>query len=120
MDNGVQKGCKKIMVLYKSSKKGSKPDKSKWVMHQYHLGIDEDEKEGEYLVSKIFYQQKQTEKNDDNLLIEDNDNLSHQTSPRTPNSNPPNPPRPAKSVMFDDITNDNITQLAVQVNWLVC
>ncbi|KAL3569059.1 hypothetical protein D5086_028949 [Populus alba] len=116
MDNGVQKGCKKIMVLYKSSKKGSKPDKSKWVMHQYHLGTDEDEKEGEYLVSKIFYQQKQTEKNDDNLLIEDNDILSHQTSPRTPNSNPPNPPRPAKSVMYDDITNDNITQLAVQNN----
>ncbi|KAH8519255.1 hypothetical protein H0E87_000880 [Populus deltoides] len=116
MDNGVQKGCKKIMVLYKSSKKGSKPDKSKWVMHQYHLGTDEDEKEGEYLVSKIFYQQKQTEKNDDNLLIEDNDILSHQTSPRTPNSNPPNPPRPAKSVMYDDIANDNITQLAVQNN----
>ena len=54
MENGIQKGCKKIMVLYKSTKKGSKPDKSNWVMHQYHLGMDEDEKEGEYVVSKIF------------------------------------------------------------------
>ncbi|KAJ6314711.1 hypothetical protein OIU78_018237 [Salix suchowensis] len=114
IDNGVQKGCKKIMVLYKSSKKGSKPDKSKWVMHQYHLGTDEDEKEGEFVVSKIFYQQKGTERNDGNVLIEDNDILSHQTSPRTPN---PNPPRPAKSVMYDDaIADDNMMQLPVQNN----
>lgn len=83
-------------------------------MHQYHLGTDEDEKEGEFVVSKIFYQQKQTERNDDNVLIEDNDILSHQTSPRTPN---PNPPRPAKSVMYDDaIADDNMMQLPVQVN----
>ncbi|CAK7328137.1 unnamed protein product [Dovyalis caffra] len=114
MDNGVQKGCKKIMVLYKSSKKGSKPDKSNWVMHQYHLGTDEDEREGEYVVSKVFYQQKQTEKNDDIVLTEDNDILSHQTSPRTPNPNPPNPPRPGTSVMYDDVADDNIMQLAVQ------
>ncbi|PQQ13207.1 NAC domain-containing protein 8 [Prunus yedoensis var. nudiflora] len=45
MENGVQKGCKKIMVLYKSSKKGSKADKSNWVMHQYHLGTEDGEKE---------------------------------------------------------------------------
>ncbi|KAH0984670.1 hypothetical protein GBA52_011847 [Prunus armeniaca] len=71
MENGVQKGCKKIMVLYKSSKKGSKADKSNWVMHQYHLGTEDGEKEGEYVVSKIFYQQhKQSETNDNNLVIE--------------------------------------------------
>ncbi|KAF2308447.1 hypothetical protein GH714_009691 [Hevea brasiliensis] len=107
MENGVQKGCKKIMVLYKSSKKGSKPDKSNWVMHQYHLGTDEDEKEGEYVVSKIFYQpQKQTDMNDDGLTIEDSDILAPHTSPRTPITNPPNPPRPKKSDAFDDVADD--------------
>lgn len=40
------------MVLY-----GGKNVKTNWVMHQYHLGTDEDEKEGDYVVSKIFYQQ---------------------------------------------------------------
>ncbi|KAG2269564.1 hypothetical protein Bca52824_064119 [Brassica carinata] len=50
--DGVQRGCKKIMVLY-----GGKNVKTNWVMHQYHLGTDEDEKEGDYVVSKIFYQQ---------------------------------------------------------------
>ncbi|KAJ0260944.1 NAC domain containing protein 85 [Hirschfeldia incana] len=58
MLNGVQKGCKKFMVLYKSAKKGLKPEKSKWVMHQYHLGREEAET-GEYVVSKIMYQQQQ-------------------------------------------------------------
>ncbi|CAG7879323.1 unnamed protein product [Brassica rapa] len=58
MINGVQKGCKKFMVLYKSAKKGLKPEKSKWVMHQYHLGREEEET-GEYVVSKIMYQQQQ-------------------------------------------------------------
>ncbi|CAA7036347.1 unnamed protein product [Microthlaspi erraticum] len=51
--DGVQRGCKKIMVLY-----GGKAVKTNWVMHQYHLGTDEDEKEGDYVVSKIFYQQQ--------------------------------------------------------------
>lgn len=54
---GVQRGCKKIMVLYTSSIKGEKPEKTNWVMHQYHLGTGEDEKEGEYVISKVFYQQ---------------------------------------------------------------
>ncbi|CAG7901813.1 unnamed protein product [Brassica rapa] len=52
--DGVQRGCKKIMVLYEG-----KSVKTNWVMHQYHLGTDEDEKDGEYVVSKIFYQQPQ-------------------------------------------------------------
>ncbi|EEF40972.1 conserved hypothetical protein [Ricinus communis] len=115
MENGIQKGCKKIMVLYKSSKKGTKPDKSNWVMHQYHLGTDEDEKEGEYVVSKIFYQQhKQIDSNDD-VPIEDCDVLALQTSPRTPNPNPPNPPRPGKSGACDDSVDDNILRSCVQV-----
>ncbi|KAK9272647.1 hypothetical protein L1049_003023 [Liquidambar formosana] len=115
MENGVQKGCKKIMVLYKSSKKGSKPDKSNWVMHQYHLGIEEDEKEGEFVVSKIFYQQqKQTDKNDNNLIIEDSEITALRTSPRTPKTSAPNPPRPGKSVLHDDIADDSMPPSSAQ------
>ncbi|KAF3331499.1 NAC domain-containing protein 8-like protein [Carex littledalei] len=56
--DGKHIGCKKIMVLYMSTSKGGKPEKTNWVMHQYHLGTDEDEKDGEYVVSKLFYQQQ--------------------------------------------------------------
>ncbi|XP_020534130.1 SUPPRESSOR OF GAMMA RESPONSE 1 isoform X2 [Jatropha curcas] len=107
MENGVQKGCKKIMVLYRSSKKGSKPDKSNWVMHQYQLGTEDDEKEGEYVVSKIFYQQqKQNDNSGDGPVIEDADVLALQASPRTPNTNPPNPPRPKKSDTCEDVADE--------------
>ncbi|WOG93445.1 hypothetical protein DCAR_0312729 [Daucus carota subsp. sativus] len=58
MENGVKKGYKKILVLYTTVTKGCKPVKSNWVMHQYHLGTEDDEKEGEYVVSKVFYQQR--------------------------------------------------------------
>ncbi|XP_010267098.1 PREDICTED: uncharacterized protein LOC104604461 isoform X2 [Nelumbo nucifera] len=56
MVNGKQKGCKKILVLYTNFGKHRKPEKTNWVMHQYHLGQHEEEKEGELVVSKIFYQ----------------------------------------------------------------
>ncbi|KAL5986410.1 hypothetical protein ACLOJK_014743 [Asimina triloba] len=56
MVNGKQKGCKKILVLYTNFGKHRKPEKTNWVMHQYHLGQLEEEKEGELVVSKIFYQ----------------------------------------------------------------
>jgi hypothetical protein len=46
------------MVLYVSTVKGGKPKKTNWVMHQYHLGTGEDEKNGEYVVSKLFFQQQ--------------------------------------------------------------
>lgn len=52
MENRVQIGYKKILVLY-ASKKGSKPHKCNWIMHQYHLGTDEDEREGQYVVSRF-------------------------------------------------------------------
>ncbi|XP_071701591.1 NAC domain-containing protein 73 [Rutidosis leptorrhynchoides] len=55
MQNKV-KGYKKILVLYANYGKLKKPEKTNWVMHQYHLGNNEDEKEGELVVSKIFYQ----------------------------------------------------------------
>ena len=56
MVNGTQKGCKKILVLYTNFGKNRKPEKTNWVMHQYHLGQHEEERDGELVVSKIFYQ----------------------------------------------------------------
>ncbi|KAI3944978.1 hypothetical protein MKW92_019547 [Papaver armeniacum] len=96
--NGIQKGFKKIMVLYKSSIKGSKPDKSNWVMHQYHLGTNEEEMEGEFVVSKIFYQQppKHTDMGD------------VQTTPSTPNTNTPNPPRPENRAKLNELDKESI------------
>ncbi|RLM93694.1 NAC domain-containing protein 73-like [Panicum miliaceum] len=54
--NGKLKGYKKILVLYTNYGKQRKPEKTNWVMHQYHLGSDEEEKGGELVVSKVFYQ----------------------------------------------------------------
>ncbi|KAI5003615.1 hypothetical protein ZWY2020_030775 [Hordeum vulgare] len=56
MVDGRHKGCKKILVLYINFGKTRKAEKTNWVMHQYHLGDLEDEKEGELIVSKVFYQ----------------------------------------------------------------
>ncbi|KAI5007042.1 hypothetical protein ZWY2020_046990, partial [Hordeum vulgare] len=56
--DGQHLGCKKIMVLYMSTVKAGKPKKTNWVMHQYHLGTSEDEQNGEYVVSKLFFQQQ--------------------------------------------------------------
>lgn len=53
---GKVKGYKKILVLYTNYGKQKKPEKTNWVMHQYHLGSDEEEKDGELVVSKVFYQ----------------------------------------------------------------
>ncbi|KAL5221129.1 hypothetical protein ABZP36_025842 [Zizania latifolia] len=53
---GKLKGYKKILVLYTNYGKQRKPEKTSWVMHQYHLGSDEEEKDGELVVSKVFYQ----------------------------------------------------------------
>lgn len=50
------KGFKKILVLYTNYGRQKKPEKTNWVMHQYHLGNNEEEKEGELVVSKVFYQ----------------------------------------------------------------
>ncbi|XP_057450632.1 NAC domain-containing protein 73-like [Lotus japonicus] len=55
-NNAELKGYKKILVLYTNYGKQRKPEKTNWVMHQYHLGTDEEEKEGELVVSKVFYQ----------------------------------------------------------------
>ncbi|CAH1437726.1 unnamed protein product [Lactuca virosa] len=104
IQNGVQIGCKKIMVLYGTAGGGSKPYKLNWVMHQYHLGTVEDEKEGEYVVSKIFYQPQKQENH------EDSDAWMSLTSPRTPNTGAPDPPRAGKSVACDDVTTGYVLE----------
>lgn len=76
-------------------------------MHQYHLGIEEDEKEGEFVVSKIFHKQQEGDGGD----IDESDVVSMamlRTSPRTPKTNTPNPPREGKSRICDDLTDDNV------------
>lgn len=86
MNCGVLKGWKKIMVLYRSVKGGCKPDKANWVMHQYHLGIHEEENDGELVVSKIFYQQnfKQVHEGDADQCTDDMDVFTVGAGPRTP------------------------------------
>ncbi|XP_028768664.1 SUPPRESSOR OF GAMMA RESPONSE 1 [Neltuma alba] len=104
MLDGVQKGCKKIMVLYMTMVRGGKAEKTNWVMHQYHLGTQEDEREGEYVVSKVFYQQQQVKSGDkDDLDIpastldipgstENIEATTVQVDPVTPKSVTPDPP----------------------------
>ncbi|KAL5202827.1 hypothetical protein ABZP36_013779 [Zizania latifolia] len=56
LTNGRPRGYKKILVLYTNYGKQRKPEKTNWVMHQYHLGSDEEERDGELVVSKVFFQ----------------------------------------------------------------
>lgn len=56
-------GWIKILVLYIGY--DDKRGKTKWGMHEYHLGDDENEKEGELVVRKVFYQ---TEKLKERLI----------------------------------------------------
>lgn len=91
--DGIQKGCKKIMVLYLSPVRGGKPEKTNWVMHQYHLGTEEDEREGEYVISKVFYQQQQMKQNDKNeLYVTEDEAMIVKVDPVTPKSVTPEQP----------------------------
>ncbi|XP_062225924.1 SUPPRESSOR OF GAMMA RESPONSE 1-like [Phragmites australis] len=107
-NNGVQKGWKKILVLYTGSKRGgSKSGKAGWVMHQYHLGADEDEKDGELVVSKIIYQlpSKQIDKSEMDVSVLDcgasdepeMDVSAVKIDPTTPKADPPQPHSPNNS-----------------------
>ncbi|KAI3884484.1 hypothetical protein MKX03_034824 [Papaver bracteatum] len=96
--DGVQRGCKKIMVLYISMARGKKPEKTNWVMHQYHLGTAEEEMDGEFVVSKVFYQQqlKPGDKVEQDLPLEETDSVTAKVDPVTPKSVIPEPPRAGK------------------------
>ncbi|PWA64185.1 NAC domain-containing protein [Artemisia annua] len=107
LKNGVHIGFKKIMVLYGTSVGGSKPCKINWVMHQFHLGTNEEEKDGEYVVAKIFFQ---AQKMIDNTGggAEESDSRSSLTSPTTPMINVPHPPRSEiRTPAYEDITTDD-------------
>ncbi|XP_044403269.1 uncharacterized protein [Triticum aestivum] len=97
-DNGVMKGWKKILVLYKGSQTGGKPDKTDWVMHQYHLGVEENEKVGEFVVSKIFYQLKTrpVDKSEAEMANEESTAFTASICPKTPMTKIP-PCRPKNS-----------------------
>ncbi|KAF5180656.1 Nac domain-containing protein [Thalictrum thalictroides] len=102
VENGIQKGWKKIMVLYKSSKKGLKPNKINWVMHQYHLGITEDETDSEFVVSKIFYNQQSKHTS----IIEEAVPVVNRAGPTTPNVYTPNPPRRGKRDLVGEMDEE--------------
>ncbi|CAM0945427.1 unnamed protein product [Alopecurus aequalis] len=99
LDNGVVKGWKKILVLYKGSQTGGKPDKDGWVMHQYHLGLDEEEKVGELVVSKILYpsKAKQVDKSETEIVNEEYNAFPASICPKTPKTRTPQPCRPKNS-----------------------
>lgn len=67
---GIHTGSKRIMALYMSTACSEKPEKTNWVMHQFHAGIEAYE-EGEFVLSKIFYQVKcrPGDKNTENMPI---------------------------------------------------
>lgn len=69
---GAVKGFKKILVLYTNYGRQKKPEKTNWVMHQYHLGTTEEETDGELVVSKVFYQTQPRQCGTNNsILIKD-------------------------------------------------
>lgn len=86
------------MVLYMTLESGGKAEKTNWVMHQYHLGRQEDEKDGEYVISKVFYQQQQAKlgEKDDQNVPETTEATVVKVDPVTPNSVTPEPPRNEK------------------------
>ncbi|XP_076906586.1 SUPPRESSOR OF GAMMA RESPONSE 1-like [Bidens hawaiensis] len=114
--DSVQCGCKKIMVLYVTPIKGGKAEKTNWVMHQYHLGTGEDEKEGEYVISKVFYQQQTQSKvdgKDEYITIEEVNVIGQKADPLTPKSVTPDPPRAERRVVdtgvehnLDEVSKD--------------
>ncbi|XP_038883233.1 NAC domain-containing protein 10-like [Benincasa hispida] len=54
--SGGVMGFKKILVLYSNYGNQRKPEKTNWIMHQYHLGVTEQEKDGQWVASKVFFQ----------------------------------------------------------------
>jgi hypothetical protein len=66
---------------------GGNAEKTNWVVHQYHIGREEDEKEGEYVISKIFYQQqvKLGKKNDQDVPETSEASIARVVDPVTPN-----------------------------------
>ena len=117
MQNGIHIGFKKIMVLYETSKRGCKDEKCNWVMHQYHLGSDEHEKEGEYVVSKIFHQPgKESDKIGSLTLVkEESDVKAVPVIPMTPKMTTPDLPSQDGTPYSDGYSDDCFLQSLLQV-----
>ncbi|KAF7002108.1 hypothetical protein CFC21_017642 [Triticum aestivum] len=92
-NNGDIKGWKKIMVLRKG---GAKAEKTNWTMHQYHLGVDENEKDGELVVCKVFFQLPSEKAGQSAMLAvnEESDSFAGKIDPTTPMTYPLQPCRP--------------------------
>ncbi|KAD3068755.1 hypothetical protein R6Q59_017220 [Mikania micrantha] len=81
--SGSVRGYKKILVLYTNYGRQKKPEKTNWVMHQYHLGNNEEEKDGEIVLSKVFYQTQP--RNCASGTLKDSSSLDEiKTEPRNP------------------------------------
>ncbi|XP_047967852.1 SUPPRESSOR OF GAMMA RESPONSE 1-like isoform X2 [Salvia hispanica] len=116
VENGIHIGFKKIMVLYDTSKRGCKAEKCNWVMHQYHLGSNKDEKEGEYVVSKIFHQpEKESEKVGSLTLVkEESDVKAIPVIPMTPKLTTTDPPGQDQTTYSDWHSDDYFLQSLLQ------
>ena len=118
-ENGVRKGWKKILVLYKAPKKvGGKPERENWVMHQYHLGVNEDETNGEFVVCKVFYQSplKKNDKSKTDVAVESDASVA-KINPRTPMTDPPQPRRlhnsPCNTEQYTPIQEDQVNPVII-------
>lgn len=116
VENEGLRGWKKIMVLYMSNGKGEKDEKTNWVMHQYHLGAGEDEKDGEFVVSKVSYQQ-QSKNCDKNSTEEVGGTLVGIGDPVTPKTSTPELPRPGKwRADLDTVQEENFNYMDIPAN----
>ncbi|XP_065875258.1 NAC domain-containing protein 73 [Euphorbia lathyris] len=112
--SGKVKGYKKILVLYTNYGKQRKPEKTNWVMHQYHLGNNEEEKDGELVVSKVFYQTQPRQCGTNNLSINNPKLKPHELllGPKNNNNNnSSNIEFYSPSFISFDQTRPNTTQL---------
>lgn len=119
--DGVQKGCKKIMVLYVSAVRGGKAEKTNWVMHQYHLGTGEDEKEGEFVISKVFYQQqqlKQIERSEEDIS-EGIHTMIAKVDPITPKSVTPEPRAEWRFSNYEPVQDSTFPTVEVNSTYLM-
>lgn len=101
-----------------STVRGGKAEKTNWVMHQYHLGTEEDEKDGEYVISKLFYQQQQQVKQGEKMdqdFPEVTDTGIGRVVPVTPMSVTPEPPRSERRRSDFDLGQNMTVTCAVSV-----
>ena len=110
------------MVLYVSSAKGGKSEKTNWVTHQYHLGTEEDEKDGEYVISKVFYQQQQGKQGDKTAgyVSDAIDEVSVKLDPVTPEPSRHMTPEPPQKEIQLELTEKASYSCIDSVTQVVC